>query len=249
MLTQDDHALIVFLSASKAGCSLDSSPGKNWVERSGGLPNYICKIAKAVMRSGKSKSAAIAIAISRVKKWAAGGDDVDADTRAKAAKAFAQWEALKAKNKAKQIVKASHPSGDGEVLVFLSTSYNLDDVRQAWSELDRARREAQREQDRMDGRDVDAGDYTPMPWTYVKELWNDHIIVESDFHRGERNYLKVPYAVMDGVVVFGEPKHVEMQYVETGEDVELSAVELALLEADLVEDPVSLRIRDIAATL
>lgn len=105
-LTHEDNDMIVRL-ASGAGCSLDSSPGKNWVEKSGGLPNYICKIAKGVMRSGKSKSSAIAIAVSRVKAWAAGGDDVDADTRAKAAKAVAEWTALKAKNKSKKVVKAS----------------------------------------------------------------------------------------------------------------------------------------------
>lgn len=91
----DDYELVIQLSSS---ASLDESPNSNWVEDGGGLPPYVRKLARGIMKSGKTKSQAIAIAISRVKKWAAGGDDVDADTRAKAAKAAAQWAALKAKN-------------------------------------------------------------------------------------------------------------------------------------------------------
>jgi hypothetical protein len=91
-----EYDLIVSLSSS---ASLDESPNSNWVEDNGGLPPYVRKLARGIMKSGKSKSQAIAIAISRIKAWAAGGDDVDADTRAKAADAVAQWTALKAKNK------------------------------------------------------------------------------------------------------------------------------------------------------
>ena len=81
-----------------AGCSLAKTPGKdNWVDHAGGLPNYICRIAKHIKESGKSTSTAIAMAISTVKRWAAGGDDVKPDTQAKAAKAVAEWEAMKAK--------------------------------------------------------------------------------------------------------------------------------------------------------
>ncbi len=104
--SRDDLDMVVAL----AGCSLDESPGKNWVESSGGLPEYICRIARAIKRSGKSTSQAIAIAVSRVKKWAAGADDVDADTRAKAAAAVAQWEKLKAKNRAKSSAKSAGKS-------------------------------------------------------------------------------------------------------------------------------------------
>lgn len=82
---------------------LDWSPKENWVERAGGLPRYIEDIALALIRErGMPRGRAIAVAISRVKLWAAGGGDVNADTRAKAAKAVAQWEALKAKNRAKK---------------------------------------------------------------------------------------------------------------------------------------------------
>lgn len=81
------------------GCSLDMHPGgSNWVEKNGGLPNYICEIAKSILEGGgKTVSQAIAIAVSRVKVWAAGGDGVKPDTRAKAAAAVAEWQKLKGK--------------------------------------------------------------------------------------------------------------------------------------------------------
>ena len=71
-MDRTDSDLILLLAAA-GPCSLDSSPKKNWVEKAGGLPNYICHIAKGVMKTGKSKSQAIAIAVSRVKAWAHGG--------------------------------------------------------------------------------------------------------------------------------------------------------------------------------
>lgn len=63
------------------------------------LPGYIREIARALMRDqGKSKSDAIRIAVGVVKNWAAGkGKGVNADTRAKAAKAVAEWERAKGK--------------------------------------------------------------------------------------------------------------------------------------------------------
>jgi hypothetical protein len=99
-LTGEDYDLIVAF----AGCSLDEKPGSNWVQGSGGLPTYICEIARAIKRTGKSTQNAIQIAISRVKVWAS-GKGVDKDTQAKAAKAVAEWEALKAKSKAKTKAK------------------------------------------------------------------------------------------------------------------------------------------------
>lgn len=83
---------------AKAG-RLDRSPKKNWVENAGGLPKYIEDIALALERGGKKLEQAIPIAISRVKRWAAGLDGVSPAVKAKAAKALAEWEALKARNK------------------------------------------------------------------------------------------------------------------------------------------------------
>lgn len=98
---------------------LERAPGNrdNWVEKSGGLPRYIERIAKHIRSdSGLSTSRAIASAISQVKKWARGGDDVSAATRAKAAKAVAQWSALKAKNKSRQATNLSVARLEGRVL-------------------------------------------------------------------------------------------------------------------------------------
>jgi hypothetical protein len=99
-LSRDDQDLIVAF----AGCSLDESPGSNWVQGAGGLPSYLCRIAKAIKKTGKSTSQAISIAVSRIKVWAA-GKGVDKDTQAKAAAALAEWEKLKAKSHAKSAAK------------------------------------------------------------------------------------------------------------------------------------------------
>ena len=89
--------------AHKPGESLDRSPKANWVERAGGLPKYINDIAHDLhTERGMTISRAIATAVSKVKKWAAGGDNVKPDTRAKAAAALAEWEKLKAKGAAKR---------------------------------------------------------------------------------------------------------------------------------------------------
>ncbi len=97
-LSSDDVPLIISLA-----CSLDTHPGKsNWVEGAGGLPEYICEIAKDIHEGGKSISSSIAIAVSRVKKWAVTGKP---ETKVKAAAAIAQWEALKVKSHAKSSVK------------------------------------------------------------------------------------------------------------------------------------------------
>lgn len=85
---------------------LDWSPRKNWVENEGGLPKYIEDVAIGIMKgSGKTREQAIAIAISRIKRWAAGLDGVKKDTQAKAVAALAQWEKMKASARAKRLAK------------------------------------------------------------------------------------------------------------------------------------------------
>lgn len=229
--TNDDVQMIVWL-AGAGGCSLDSSPKTNWVERSGGLPDYICRIARAVMRSGKSKSAAIAIAVSRTKKWAAGADNVDADTRAKAAKAVAEWEALKGKNKAKKIVKASRQDGSEYLSLSNIGSFNTDLVRRAWSAREQAARAA------VQAKYGNKGYYElPMeervPYTYIRETWTDFILVEmDDAPRGE-NIIKVPYTVNGTDVTFGDPIEVKQVWVEMDDD-------LSDDEKELLDDILSL---------
>lgn len=84
---------------------LDWSPKKNWVENEGGLPRYIEEVAIGIMKSGKTRERAIPIAISRIKRWAAGLDGVKKDTQAKAIAALAQWEKMKASARAKRLAK------------------------------------------------------------------------------------------------------------------------------------------------
>lgn len=110
MFDASDEELTLFL----AGCTLAKKAGKNnWVEEEAvnGLPEYICRIARAIHRDGShSVSQSIAIAVNRVKVWASGGGGVTAKTRAQAAKAVAEWERKKAAAKLnnKKTVKASN---------------------------------------------------------------------------------------------------------------------------------------------
>jgi hypothetical protein len=98
--TTDDElcALEDDVEVKGSRASLNRSPRKNWVEQAGDLPGYIREVARAIEREqGLALDRAIPIAIGRIKKWARGGGDVTAETRAKAATAVAAWEALKAK--------------------------------------------------------------------------------------------------------------------------------------------------------
>jgi hypothetical protein len=229
MLTADDNNLVVLLSASGAGCSLDSSPGKNWVENSGGLPDYICKIAKGVMKSGKSKSSAIAIAVSRIKVWAGGGGDADADTKAKAAKALGEWNALKAKNKSKKLVKASREDGSDYLITLSSDSFNTEIVRRKYNEVQAQMRQAARTAKGESYYD------SPVPYTYIRELWTDHLLVEIENDNGVQKLASIPYTVSGEDVTFGEPVEVEVKYVEVEKtDDDLNDHEKALL-GDLLQ--------------
>ena len=71
----------------------------------GQLPAYVQHVALAVEKTGKTKSQAIAIAIGTIKRWARGGGNVDANTRAAATKALAEWAAMKSKAHIKSAVK------------------------------------------------------------------------------------------------------------------------------------------------
>lgn len=100
----NEHDEVVKVS-SRAYPSLERVPGKqNWVDRAGGLPSYIERIAKHLhYERGMSVGRAIATAVSQCRKWAAGGENVTTSTRAKAAKAIAQWEAKKKRSKVNKL--------------------------------------------------------------------------------------------------------------------------------------------------
>lgn len=95
--------------SSRTHPGLDRSPKENWVDQVGGLPSFIERIAKHLHADeGMTISRAIATAVSRCKVWAAGGGGVKPETRAKAAKAIAEWERKKAKAHMQKVAKAGY---------------------------------------------------------------------------------------------------------------------------------------------
>lgn len=237
-MDNDDKKLIIFL----AGDLSTTAAKDNWVDHAGKLPAYITKVAKGLKKSGKSTSTAIAIAISQIKRWAAGGGGVDADTKAKSVKAVAEWEALKAKNKSNKLVKASRHDDSEYVMLTNLGVFNTDMVRTAWNSYQSAKREAYRIQARLRGTDRYEMDDYPVPYSYIKELWTDHILIENESEGGRPCTLsKVPFTVDGATVSFGEEVHVEVQYVEVEDpdeatetdDEELSETEIQLLSSFL----------------
>lgn len=212
-----DYDLILFL-AGGSPCSLATTTEEdNWVDRKGGLPNYICRIARAVKRSGRSTSQAIAIAVSRVKKWAAGGGDVTAKTRAKAAAALAQWEAMKLSRERDELVMLTSRR-DGERMVALSriSNFNTSVVYDAWEQV---------EKDRLDMY-LDLHPHlkyegtAPLTRTsWIIELWTSYVIAKVYFESvNEVRYIKVPYTVSGSTVDFGDPIEVEPTFVPVKDD-------------------------------
>lgn len=73
------------------------------------LPPYVQNIAHSLMaKRGLPKSRAIQLALGAVERWKNGGDDVSPEVRAAAAKAWAQWEAAKAKARATPNKSSKH---------------------------------------------------------------------------------------------------------------------------------------------
>lgn len=79
----------------------------NWVEKTGGLPPYIKRIARHLKQRGYNESQAIAIAVNAAKKMCATGDlnfpgkqNVNVKSRAEACKAVTEWYARRAKARA-----------------------------------------------------------------------------------------------------------------------------------------------------
>lgn len=105
--------------SSKTHPDLPNKPGgpDNWVERVGGLPDFIKRVAKHIFYDspGMTVSHAIAAAVEQCKKWAAKGNP-------KAIAAIAQWEAKKGASHVKSGVKkaARKLSVDGVEVVDLA---------------------------------------------------------------------------------------------------------------------------------
>lgn len=69
-----------------------------WGSKSDQLPAYIQNVSHALIRDGHDESSAIAMAVSAMKRWAAGGSHVTPEVQAAAGKALAEWESLRAKH-------------------------------------------------------------------------------------------------------------------------------------------------------
>ena len=231
-LETDDWDLIrlTMVELTTSDASLDRSPKSNWVEKAGNLPPYIRKLARAIEKDGHDLSSAISIAISRVKAWAAGGDDVDADTRAKAAKAVAQWEALKAKNKAGKVTKLSREDGSEYLMLSNTGVFNTEIVRRSWDAQQREKRKAYQAKHGAD--DTAAPAYEMFPYSWIRELWTTFVIVETE-NRDGMVYQKIPYTVSGNDVTFGKPEPVEQVWKDAKGTI--SPTERQLLKEILVK--------------
>lgn len=74
-----------------------SGPGL-WRMKGAQMPAYIQNVAHALLRTGRAadESSAIQLAVGAIQRWARGGGKVSPEVRAAAAKALAEWEALRA---------------------------------------------------------------------------------------------------------------------------------------------------------
>lgn len=209
----DADVELFFRLSGGSSCSLDEKPGSNWVQAEGGLPNYICRIARAIKQSGHDTSSAVAIAVSRAKVWGAGGGNVSEATRAKAAEAAAQWEALKAKAHAKSGAHkvATTAKDDPDFLRLTADSpYPLEQARKAIQEMLYAKSRAvnaNKPKGSTQPTSVES-DYDSPGW--VREVWSDAILVDNSDGTIDRYPIE---DYKDGVFSFGDPQKVKIEYV------------------------------------
>lgn len=89
------------VTKDQPGGPIPNDPNEtNWVEETGGLPRYIRQIAEDLIPK-HGVSGAIRLAVGIVKRWCSGRGNVTAKTRAKACKAVAEWNAMRARAAAK----------------------------------------------------------------------------------------------------------------------------------------------------
>jgi len=105
-----------------------------WKHQGWQLPAYIQNVAHGILRTGKTKSQAIQIAIGKIKDWARGGGDVGPEVVAAAQKALAEWEALKAR--AAKMANLSNVSDGAMVraIELATVSYSTGPSKQARAE-------------------------------------------------------------------------------------------------------------------
>lgn len=111
---------------------LERVPGKqNWVDRAGGLPNYIERIAVHVHAGGKDIGHSIAIAVNAAKKMCASGDtnfkgkqNVNAASRGQACAAVAEWERKKAGARVSKGIRGRKMS-DAEYIEIVAKAHEV----------------------------------------------------------------------------------------------------------------------------
>lgn len=163
------------------------------------------------------------MAIGRIKVWAAGGGNVKADTRAKAAKAVAQWEKMKLSSH--RLASFDDDTGDVLILSASMPSFSMDAVRAQYQAM------VDEEYRGM----LSSGDAVDFPTgNWVKEVWSDFLVIQGQ--GGE--LFKVPFTVEDGTFEFGDEEPVVMVPVpaEFSDEVLEQYGEDESLDGDLDED-------------
>lgn len=127
---------------SSAYPGLDRSPKKNWVDKAGGLPKYIERIAKHLhYEKGKEIGNAIAIAVNVVKRMCSSGDtnfpgkqSVNPKSRAEACAAVASWEKKKGSAKTTEAAAEDEFEKARELVEALPTAERFyPSLEQAWN--------------------------------------------------------------------------------------------------------------------
>lgn len=189
--------------------SLNRSPKKNWVEKAGQLPAYIQHIAKDIHEEkGVPLEKAIPMAIAAVKKWARGGDDVNPDTQAKAAKAVAEWEKLKAASHAGKTAEQPSPTETIESTLFPHLPGTYEELRE------QIRQEAAKTFATFS---IDAGHVE------VMGTWPTHAVITAYGADGTAKSFEVPYRLTAGgdnptVITLAEPEPVELSVLVDGQE-------------------------------
>jgi hypothetical protein len=111
-------------------------------------------------------------------------------------------------------------------------SFNTEIVRRAWDADQRAKRQAYEKKHSGSSRDLAAPAYELYPYSWIRELWTNFVIVECEDRDGLA-YKKYPYTVSGNEVTFGEPEPVEQVWKDASGS--LSATERTLLKDVLVK--------------
>lgn len=95
-------------------------------------------------------------------------------------------------------------------------SFNVDAVRSAWENQQRAVRKAMRDARLAAGEAWQSVDDDSVEmYSYVKEVWSDYIIVDAENLRKSNQFWKIPYTVDEKTqtVNFGQRQAVKQEYV------------------------------------